>query len=93
MPKAIVDPAELHRFAASLGGIVGILRDRRNAVNGEFKALHEAWRDKQYEQFERSFSEMIERFNRFTDESERYAKYLRGKARKAEAYLQGDYGR
>lgn len=93
MPKAIVDPAELHRFAASLQVIVAMLRDRRNAVNGEFKALHEAWRDKKYEQFERSFSEMIVRFDRFTDESESYAKYLRGKARKAEEYLQGGYGR
>lgn len=93
MPKAIVDPAELHRFATALGAIVGILRERRNAVNGEFKALHEAWRDKKYEQFERSFSEMIVRFDRFTHESERYARYLRGKARKAEEYLQGDYGR
>lgn len=93
MPKAIVDPAELHRFAASLGVIMGILRDRRNAVNSDFKALRDAWQDKKYEQFERSFSEMITRFDRFTDESERYAKYLRGKARKAEEYLQGGYGR
>ena len=93
MPRAIINPDELHRFAADLGIMVGMLRDRRNTVNAEFKALREAWQDKKYEQFERSFSEMIARFNRFTDESEHYAKYLHAKARKAEEYLQGGYGR
>jgi hypothetical protein len=93
MPRAIVDPAELHRFAASLAVIVGILRDRRNAVNSDFKALRDVWQDKKYEQFDRTFTEMIARFDRFTTESESFSKYLHGKARKAEAYLEGGYGR
>lgn len=91
MPRAIVDPVELHRFAAALAVQIGILRDRKNSVNSNFKSLKEVWRDKKYEQFDKSFSEIMARLERFTVEAEAYAKYLRLKAQKAEKYLEGGY--
>jgi uncharacterized protein YukE len=93
MPRAIVDPAELRRFANTLGALVGKLRDRRGAMNSHYKSLRDFWQDKKYEQFDRTFAEAMARLDRFAIESERYVKYLSGKAAKAERYLEGGYGR
>lgn len=89
--KAIIDLDELKTFISSLGNICGQMRERKQHINHEFKDLHDAWRDKNYESFSRVFDETVKEIEQFLRVSEMYAEYLQKKGHKVERYLEGRY--
>ena len=88
MPRAIVDPREVRRFAAILLETVGHLRSTKSSVSQDFNALHGVWKDKKYSQFEKVFVDTMGHLELFLKSSEMYAQYLNKKAQLAERYLE-----
>jgi hypothetical protein len=91
MSVAIIDPDDVRTFAAKLMEMAGYLHNRKTQVKSSFSDLHEVWRDQQYSQFDRIFSESVTRLDQFLRYSEIYAEYLKKKAGKADIYLGGRY--
>jgi uncharacterized protein YukE len=87
MPRAIVDPRELRRFAALLLETSGHLKNSKSAVTNSFGDLHSVWKDKKYAQFERVFADTMSRMELFLKAAEMYANYLNKKAALAERYF------
>lgn len=87
MPRAIIDPREVRRFAALLLETVGHLRNSKSAIEGDFSALQAVWKDKKYAQFERVFADTMGRLEVFLRSSEMYSQYLNKKAGLAERYF------
>jgi hypothetical protein len=87
MPRAIVDPREVRRFAALLLETAGHLQNSKSVVTGDFTELQAVWKDKKYAQFDRVFSETMGHLEVFLKNSERYAQYLNKKAGLAERYF------
>jgi uncharacterized protein YukE len=82
-----VDPDEVLRFANDLQGASILISGETNSVSSSFEDLREAWGDARYDQFARTFEETIQVLRGFSAEAERYADFLREKARLAEEYL------
>ena len=91
MPKAIVNPDEVRRFAAFLETTAATLRHRKSAVSSGSTSLRAVWRDQKYAQFERVLSESMSGLDRFLKYAEDYAQYLRKKAEKVDRYLKQRY--
>ena len=89
--KAVIDLEELKMFISSFGNICGQMREQKQYINHEFKDLHEAWRDANYDKFGRVFEETISEIEQFLRASEAYGEYLQKKSQKVEQYLQGNY--
>jgi hypothetical protein len=87
VPRAIVDPKEVRRFAALLTQTVGHLRNSKSSVSRDFNELHSVWKDKKYVEFERVFLDTMGHLELFLKSSEMYAQYLNKKAGLAERYL------
>jgi hypothetical protein len=87
MPRAIVDPRELRRFAALLVETSGQLKSSKSTVTNSFADLHSVWKDKKYAQFERVFADTMSRMELFLKSAEMYAQYLNKKAGLAERYF------
>lgn len=88
MPRAIVDPREVRRFAALLHEIVGHLGNSKSSVSRDFIELHSVWKDAKYQQFEKVFLDTMRNLELFLKSSETYAQYLNKKAGLAERYLE-----
>jgi hypothetical protein len=89
--RAIIDLDELRSFINSFGNICGQMRERKQHIHHEFRDLHDAWRDDNYESFSRVFEETVAEIEQFLRVSEMYAEYLQKKGQKVEQYLQGRY--
>lgn len=89
--RAIIDVDELKQFDSALKRICGNLRDEKNSMNQKFLSLKEVWKDKNYHQFEKTFTTTITEIDQFLRYAEMYNDYLRQKARAAERYLEGGY--
>jgi hypothetical protein len=89
--KAIIDVDELRRFISTFGHIRGMMREKKEYINGEFKSLGEVWKDKNYQQFEKTFSLTVVEIEQFLRHAEAYSDYLRRKADAADRYLEGGY--
>lgn len=87
MPRAIVDPREVRRFAALLLQSAGHLQNSKSAVASDFSELHAVWTDKKYAEFEKVFADTMGRLQVFLESSEKYAQYLNKKAGLAERYF------
>lgn len=87
MAKAIVDPAELRRFAQDLNRFNGELRDRMVALQGRMHQLSASWRDQEQAKFSEEFEETMRVLHRFHSASEEHIPFLLRKAERAEAYL------
>ena len=87
MAKAIVDPAELRRFAQDLRRFNAELNDRMKALQGRMHQLSASWRDQEQAKFAESFEETLRVLHRFHLASEEHIPMLLRKAERAEAYL------
>lgn len=87
MPRAIVDPRELRRFAALLSETEGHLRNSKYVVSKDFSELQTVWKDKKYGQFSKLFEETMDHLDRFLKAADSYSQYLNHKARLAERYF------
>jgi WXG100 family type VII secretion target len=88
MPKAIVDPAELRRFAQHLKHFHGELQQQIFALRGQFAGLSDTWRDQEHEKFAQEFIQTMQTLARFLDAADQHIPLLLRKAERIEEYLQ-----
>lgn len=87
MAQAIVDPAELRRFASSLKRFNAELQSNLAAVHGQLVALGDTWRDQEHEKFSSEFEQTLSHHERFLELSNEYIQFLMRKAERIEEYL------
>jgi hypothetical protein len=87
MPRAIVDPADLRRFAGGLKHFNTELAHQLTVLQGQFGALGDTWRDQEHEKFAREFAETVQVLNRFIESSTTHVPFLLRKAERIEEYL------
>jgi WXG100 family type VII secretion target len=87
MAKAVVDPAELRRFAQDLKRFNSNLMNQLAALQGRLNDLGQTWRDQEQVKFVEEFESTMKALGRFTDAAERHVPFLLRKAEKIEEYL------
>jgi uncharacterized protein YukE len=87
MPQAIVDPADLRRFAYQLKQFSADLQQNLSALHGRLIALGETWRDQEHQKFVAEFEETLRVVSKFTNAAEQHVPFLLRKAERADEYL------
>jgi uncharacterized protein YukE len=88
MSQAIVDPAELRRFAGMLREFNNDLQSRLSAVSGQLNSLSQSWRDQEHLKFAEEFTQHLKLLSRFVEANENHVPYLLRKAERIEEYMQ-----
>lgn len=88
MSQAIVDPAELRRFALNLRKFNGELHANLTALHGQLLALGDTWRDQEHEKFVQEFEQTVAVVERFLENANEHVPFLLRKAERIEEYLQ-----
>jgi len=88
MNQAIVDPAELRRFAQTLRRFNEELNGQTASLAGQMNTLAQTWRDKEHLKFSEDFGSNMKALSRFVESNESYIPYLLRKAQLIEEYLQ-----
>ena len=88
MAKAVVDPAELRRFAQDMKRFNLDLQNNMKILHGRMVALGQTWRDQEHTKFAEEFEETMRVLLRFTEASETHIPFLIRKAERIEDYLQ-----
>lgn len=88
MSKAIVDPAELRRFAGDLKRFNTELQQQMAGLHGRLGALGQTWRDQEHAKFAEEFDSAMKVLARFTKATELHIPFLLRKAERVEEYLQ-----
>ena len=88
MPKAIVDPDDLHRFAVELRRFSGQVQEQIASINRQFAKLGETWQDQEHKKFAGEFQHMIMVLTKFVSSSEEQAPVLLRKAESIRRYLE-----
>lgn len=87
MSQAIVDPAEVRRFAHNLTRFNNELQSQMVLLRGQLIGLGQTWRDQEQEKFVQSFEETMLVLSRFIDASNQQIPLLLRKAERVEEYL------
>ncbi len=87
MAKAVVDPAELRRFAQELKRFNTMITDQMGVVRSRLGELGQSWRDQEQAKFVEEFEQTTKVLARFVNASERHVPFLIRKAEKIEDYL------
>ena len=88
MARAVVDPAELRRFAHGLKHFNGELQHQLAVLNGQFSGLGDTWRDQEHEKFAREFLQTVQVLSQFVAAANDHIPFLLRKAERIEEYLQ-----
>ena len=88
MPQAVVDPAELRRFAQNLKRFNDELQTQLNALHGQLVHLGTSWRDKEHDKFTEEFEQTMVVVGRWIDAANQHIPFLMRKAERVEDYLQ-----
>jgi uncharacterized protein YukE len=88
MSRAVVDPAELRRFAHSLKQFNTEVGRQLAALQGQFANLGDTWRDQEHDKFRQEFEETLRVVEKFLGASEVHIPFLLRKAERIEEYLQ-----
>lgn len=88
MSQAIVDPAELRRFAHQLTQFSNELEDRLTTLASQLHGLNSSWRDQEHRKFAEEFEHHLKLIARSIEASREYAPFLLRKAERIEEYLQ-----
>lgn len=88
MPQAIVDPAELRRFAQNLKRFNEDLQTNMKALHGQLVGLGSSWRDREHDKFVEEFEQTLQVISRFVDASNQHVPFLLRKAERIDEYLQ-----
>jgi uncharacterized protein YukE len=88
MPQAIVDPAELRRFAHNLKQFNNELSNQLLVLHGQLNGLADTWRDHEHEKFSQEFDQTALVLKRFMEAANEHLPFLLRKAERIEAYLQ-----
>jgi uncharacterized protein YukE len=87
MAKAVVDPAELRRFAQDLKRMNTTLRDQMAVLQARMTELGQSWRDQEQAKFAEEFEQTVRVLARFSDAADKHIPFLLRKAEKIEEYL------
>ena len=87
MPQAIMDPAEVKRFAEELQRFNRDLQSRLGSLQARFAALGETWQDQEHNKFSDEFKQTIKVLKKFVEVSDLHVPYLLRKAQRIEEYL------
>jgi WXG100 family type VII secretion target len=87
MAQAVVDPAELRRFAANLKRFNGELQGNLAGLHAQLLALGDSWRDQEHEKFREEFEQQMKEMERFLEACGMYIPTLMRKAERIEEYL------
>lgn len=88
MTQAIVDPAELRRFAQTLKKFNTDLQDQATALANQLHTLSTTWRDQENRKFAEEFTQHMQMLSRFVEANNQHIPYLLRKAERIEEYLQ-----
>jgi hypothetical protein len=88
MPQAIVDPAELRRFAQMLKKFNNELGERMSAMFNQLNDLTNSWRDQEQIKFRTEFEQQMKMIARFIEANNQHIPYLLRKAERIEEYMQ-----
>jgi uncharacterized protein YukE len=88
MGQAIVDPAELRRFAGNLRTFSEEVLAHMQMVHRQLGQLGSSWRDQEQQKFAAEFEAQLTTFKRFAESTGEYVPYLIRKAERVEEYLQ-----
>jgi uncharacterized protein YukE len=88
MSQAIVDPAELRRFANNLRKFNTELEERMTALNAQLQALSATWRDQEHKKFTEDLEQQMKMLLRYMESTSEYSPLLLRKAERIEEYLQ-----
>ncbi len=88
MPQAIVDPAELRRFAQLLKKFNDDLSERMSAIANQLGELTNTWRDQEQIRFRTEFEQHMKMIARFLEANNQHIPYLLRKADRIEEYMQ-----
>ncbi len=87
MAKAVVDPAELRRFARDLTRFNSDLETLLVGLQGRMKELERTWADQEQRRFAQEFDVTVKTLRRFLDASTQHVTFLAKKAGYIEEYL------
>jgi uncharacterized protein YukE len=88
MSRAIVDPAELRRFAQSLKHFNNEVSHQMSVLQGQLAGLGDTWRDQEHDKFAHKFAETMQVLARFLEASREHIPFLLRKAERIDEYLQ-----
>ncbi|NCC52547.1 MAG: WXG100 family type VII secretion target [Spartobacteria bacterium] len=88
MPKAIMDPEEVRRFATELRRFNSDLQSRVTSLQARFAALGDTWQDQEHDKFADEFKQTVQVLRKFLAVSNDYGPYLLRKAQRIEEYLE-----
>ena len=80
MSQAIVDPAELRRFAHQLKTFNAELEERMSALANQLHSLSATWRDQEHKKFAEEFEQHLRLIGRSIEATNEYAPFLLRKA-------------
>jgi len=87
MSQAIVDPAELRRFASNLKRFNADLQAGLAGLHGQLVGLGDSWRDQEHDRFRQEFETTMHVLERFIEVTEEHIPFLLRKAERIEDYL------
>lgn len=87
MSQAIIDPAEVRRFAEELRRFNTDVAERTAQLQARFAALGDSWQDQEQAKFAEEFKQTMKVLKKFVEVSNQHAPFLLRKAAKIEEYL------
>jgi len=87
MSQAIIDPAEVRRFAEELRRFSTDVSERTTQLSARFAALGDSWQDQEHAKFAEEFKQTMKVLKKFVEVSNQHAPFLLRKAQKIEEYL------
>jgi len=87
MSKAVMDPAEVRRFAEELKRFNLDLQNRITLLQARFAALGETWQDQEHARFAEEFRQTMKALLKFMEISSQHTPFLLRKAQRIEEYL------
>ena len=87
MSQAIVDPAELRRFATNLKRFNADLHAALAGLHGQLVGLGDTWRDQEHDRFRQEFEQAMHVLERFMAVADEHIPFLLRKAERIEEYL------
>lgn len=88
MAQAVVDPAELRRFAQSLKRFNGEVENQLTMLHAQLVGLGQSWRDQEQVRFVEEFEQTMHVLKHFTEAANQHIPFLMRKADRVEEYLQ-----
>jgi len=87
MAQAIVDPADVRRFAQQLKKFSDTLQSEMQSLRSRLQTLGGTWRDQENQKFTEEFEATMIVLNRFVAASEQHVPFLLRKAERIEDYI------